>query len=143
MNEKMYAELVEQFTNSLKVLAKTYGTKILEDWNKIVLNAPVILAEAWGLEEKNIDTFSLEDCISWAKKNISLEYSSAVILKQENDHDFSFGERKRRFDIHLYFMDGQNNPVLDGSKPHLLVHCDELDSALAEGFGKKNMLVLK
>lgn len=143
MNEKMYAELVEQLTISFKEFAKKYGAKILEECNKILSNAPEILAEAWGLEEKNVDTFSLEDCISWAKNNISPEYSSAVVLKQENSPEFSFGERKRRLDIHVYFMDRQNNPVLDGSKPHLLVHCDGLDSSLSEGFGKKDMLVLK
>lgn len=147
MDKKLYEELLKQVKDTIRVFLKKHGEKFLAEWKElksIVSDMPSLLAEAWGLEEKDCDTLAFDECVSWAKKHLSPErHSGVVILRQKNSGEFSPGPQRRRFDIHAYFMDKQNEPILDGSEPHLLAHCDDVDAAMKESFGDKDMIVLK
>ena len=147
MDKKLDEELLKQVKDTIRVFLKKHGEKFLAYWKElesIVPNMPSLLAEAWGLEEKDCDTLAFDECVSWAKKHLSSErHSGVVILRQENSGEFSAGPQRRRFDIHAYFMDKQNEPILDGSEPHLLAHCDDVDASMKESFGDKDMILLK
>ena len=145
MDRRMEEELA-RIKDVIRMFVRQYGAKFLAEWKElepVFSDMGSLLAEAWGLEEKDCDTLAFADCVAWAKKHLSPErHSGVVILRQKNSGEFSAGPQRRRFDIHAYFMDKQNNPILDGSEPHLLAHCDDVDAAMKESFGDKDMILL-
>jgi hypothetical protein len=87
---------------------------------------------AWSYEEKNTSSFALNDAVSWFKANMPKEIKEGCIL---------LNKRSPTFELHLCFMK-ENEPLLDGGFPHLVVKTIEIDSNLQDRFSRTDMILI-
>ena len=143
---KIATKLLEVGSLTLEKLSKEFG-RIVEcagEYTESVKQAvetngglSALTAYLWNLEEQNKDVLTLEDVIKWVKVHFDKTRHSAGCL-----YVFKagmFGEKE----YHVCFLSKENEPLLDGSEAHLLVHAKSIDSALAEQLGNKSMVVFK
>lgn len=98
------------------------------------------LKTAWKLEKIETEELSLEKCISIVKAEFDQKlYSTACILdKKDVDRN-----SKYRFEIHICFLDKNNEPMLKGNAKHWIIYTNKLDRDLSNQFGNKDMIILK
>jgi len=140
------AKLVKQLGPTFKDITKLVnhiGGEIYKsgpDIGKGLLNlSPEKLEEiqmmakiAWSYQEKNTNSFSLDESIKWFKANMPKGIKAGCIL---------LNSKTPVFELHLCFMDG-NEPLLDGSYPHLVVKTIDIDSDLQERFSRTDMIII-
>lgn len=90
---------------------------------------------AWNYEELNTQEFTQTDAIKWIKGHMDREKHSGACLYKDSTSPF--------ITMHLFFLDKENQPLLDASDKHLEVHCKMLDDGLEKQFGDKDTIVFK
>ena len=142
MNNKLLEELLKELLKEVKIKAGESAEEILKIIKNNLLDIISLenIKEAWNLEEINIEELSLEKCISLVKKEFNQKlYSSACILDKK-DVDRS---SKYRFEIHICFLDKNNEPMLKGNAKHWIIYTNALDKDLLNQFAGKDMILLK
>jgi hypothetical protein len=146
--QNTYLELSKQFLKNLSLdIAQVSSTSFEElinglknevgsKFNLSRDSAERILKIAWNYNEKNCEEYSLEEAIKWFKLNLPKNASGGVLLKIASTNS---GELK----LHHCFIDTDENPLLDGSYPHLVVNVLKLSENLGNQFGDKDMIILK
>lgn len=149
MKDKLLEELLKELLGVVKIkageTAKDIFNKLQSDIKSKVENTSTddilsFIKLAWNLEEIQIEELSLEKCISLVKKEFNQKlYSSACILdKKDVDRN-----SKYRFEIHICFLDKNNEPMLKGNAKHWIIYANSLDKDLLNQFGDKDMVILK
>ena len=142
MKDKLLEELLKELLKVVKVKAGESAEEVLKIIKEHLSDAISLenIKEAWNLEEIKTEELSLEKCISLVKKEFNQKlYSSACILDKK-DVDRS---SKYRFEIHICFLDKNNEPMLKGNAKHWIVYTNKLDSSLLNQFAGKDMILLK
>ena len=98
------------------------------------------IKEAWNLEEIKTDELSLEKCISLVKKEFNQKLHSSACILDKKDVDRN---SKYRFEIHICFLDKNNEPMLKGNAKHWIIYTNALDKDLLNQFAGKDMILLK
>lgn len=140
MNES--EKLLKELLKVAKIKAGESAEEVLSIIKNHLLDAISLenIKNAWNLEEINIEELSLEKCISLLKKEFNQKlYSSACILDKK-DVDRS---GKYRFEIHICFLDKNNEPILNGNAKHWIIYANSLDKDLLNQFAGKDMILLK
>ena len=143
--EKVLREAIETATIKAGETAKDIFNKLQSDIKNKIENASTddilsFIKLAWNLEEIKTEELSLEKCISLVKKEFNQKlYSSACILDKK-DVDRS---GKYRFEIHICFLDKNNEPILNGNAKHWIIYANSLDKDLLNQFAGKDMILLK
>ena len=101
---------------------------------KIVLT-PEHFKMAWNYEEKNTKKYSFTEAVDWAKSNMPENIDAVAIYKEDNENDV--------IRLHLCYLDKDENPLLNGKHPHLVVNTFEMDNELTNAFSDKSLIVLK
>jgi len=104
----------------------------LKDRSKIVFTKEH-LKMAWNYEEKNTKKYSFTQAIDWIKMNMPDGIREAAIYKDEKTNVIN---------LHLCYI-LNDEPILNGNYPHLVVNTIELDNEFLDNFGDKNLIVLK
>ena len=96
-------------------------------------------ALAWNLEEKDVDSYSFKECVSWIKAHINKENArGAFIHKKEGKSLFN-----KKYELNVFFFDADKNPLKGDNNSWLIVHCNSLDNDFIQSFGNKDTLVLQ
>ena len=148
-NEKKITEDFKEILSSIKI--KT-GETVNDIVDRVKINLKdkidninsddliIFFKRAWNLDELEMDTLTLEKCIYFVKKEFNPKlYSSACILDSKNVNRNS----KYRFEIHICFLDKNDNAILNGNAKHWIIHTNTLDKDLLNQFGSKDMIILK
>lgn len=148
-NEKKITEDFKEILSSIKI--KT-GEAVNDIVDRVKINLKdkidninsddliIFFKRAWNLEELEMDILTLEKCIYFVKKEFNPKlYSSACILDSKNVNRNS----KYRFEIHICFLDKNDNAILNGNAKHWIIHTNTLDKDLLNQFGNKDMIILK
>ncbi|MEI0604884.1 hypothetical protein R4K55_11765 [Brachyspira alvinipulli] len=141
-------DTIDSILDKLKKLPEDGVAKITEylgDLNQAVSSHEEgilgIIKEAWNLHEEKREVLSLEDCISMIKKHINPKlHSSACIFLKNVDRD---SKHYATYEVHVFYMDHDNNPMINGNNPHWIIYADRLSKDLSEEFGNGDMIVLK
>lgn len=143
--EKVLREAIETATIKAGESLKNVFNKIQSDIKNKLENTSTedilsYIKIAWNLEEIEIEELSLEKCISLVKKEFNQKlYSSSCILdKKDVDRN-----SKYRFEIHICFLDKNNEPMLKGNAKHWIIYTNKLDRDLSNQFGSEDMIILK
>ncbi|PPS22037.1 hypothetical protein [Brachyspira murdochii] len=141
-------DTIDSILDKLKKLPEDGVAKItnyLKNLNQAVSNHEEgvlgIIKEAWNLHEEKREVLSLEDCISMIKGNINpKEHSAACIFLKSTGKN---SKHYANYEIHVFYMDHNNNPMINGNSPHWIIYTNELSKDLSEEFGNGDMIVLK
>ena len=106
-----------------------------------------LLKMAWNVEEETVEVLTFEALVTWSKRYFNQDKYSAVCFlspKQKSSQmppldKVSSGENE----YNLFFLDKNNQPLLDGSEPHKIFYAKALDADLKAQLADKNMLLLK
>ena len=142
MKDKLLEELLKELLKVVKVKAGESAEEVLKIIKEHLSDAISLenIKEAWNLEEIKTEELSLEKCISLVKKEFNQKlYSSACILDKK-DVDRS---SKYRFEIHICFLDKNNEPMLNGNAKHWIIYTNALDKDLLNQFAGEDMILLK
>ncbi len=108
----------------------------IKDYNQIIQEMggfTEILKTAWNLEEKDVDILTFEMIISWTKQNFNQrEYSGACLIRNKSKTEYN-----------LFFLDKNDNPLLDGSAKHIIFYSKKIDDDLKMQLSDKDMLLIK
>lgn len=141
MKDKL-EELLKELLKVVKVKAGESAEEVLKIIKEHLSDVISLenIKEAWNLEEIKTEELSLEKCISLVKKEFNQKlYSSACILdKKDVDRN-----SKYRFEIHICFLDKNNEPMLKGNAKHWIIYTNALDKDLLNQFAGKDMILLK
>lgn len=141
MKDKL-EELLKELLKVVKVKAGESAEEVLKIIKEHLSDVISLenIKEAWNLEEIKTEELSLEKCISLVKKEFNQKlYSSACILdKKDVDRN-----SKYRFEIHICFLDKNNEPMLNGNAKHWIIYTNALDKDLLNQFAGKDMILLK
>lgn len=140
MNNKLLEELLKELLKVVKIKAGESAEEVLSIIKNHLLDVISVenIKEAWNLEEINTDELSLEKCISLVKKEFNQKlYSSACILNKKDI------DSKYKFEIHICFLDKNNEPMLKGNAKHWIIYTNSLDKDLLNQFAGKDMILLK
>ena len=139
------AEVLERFRDTLISMIKPFAEKVdvymtaIKDMGGFTQ----LLKTAWNLEEENVAAVSFEDIVTWSKQYFDKEsYSAACFLAPQKKGIFSRDTSMPK-EYHLFFIDKQKNPLLDGSAPHKIFYAKMLDRDLQVQLSDKNMLLLQ
>ena len=120
---------------------KILGTKTVEDVayklqkDISTVFTPKHIKMAWNYEEKNTQMYSFEEAVDWTKRNMPEGINSLAILKENNADD--------SITLHLTYLDENQNTLVDGEFPHLVVNTFEIDNEFINMFGNKDLILLK
>jgi len=92
------------------------------------------LKMVWNYEEKNTTKYSFNEAVKWFKFNMPQGIKTAAIYKDKKDEVIN---------LHLCFLNENNEPLLKGDYPHLVVKTMEIDNEFIANFGDKDLIVLK
>ncbi len=96
-------------------------------------------ALAWNLEEKDVESYSFKECVSWIKAHINKENArGAFVHKKEGKSLFN-----KKYEINVFFFDDNKNPLKGDNNSWLIVHCNSIDNDFIQNFGDKDTLVLQ
>ncbi len=98
---------------------------------------PEHIKMAWNYEEKNTKKYSFLESVNWVKSNMPTNIKAAAIYREENGTDNGI------IKLHLCFLDEEDNPLLNGGYPHIVINTLELDNELLNNFGDNNLIVLR
>ena len=141
MKDKL-EELLKELLKVVKVKAGESAEEVLS----IIKNhlSDVIslenIKEAWNLEEIKTEELSLEKCISLVKKEFNQKLHSSACILDKKDVDRN---SKYRFEIHICFLDKNNEPMLKGNAKHWIIYTNALDKDLLNQFAGKDMILLQ
>lgn len=141
MNGKLLEELLKELLGVLKIKAGESAEEVLNLIKNHLLDIISVenIKQAWNLKEIKTEELYLEQCISLVKKEFNQKlYSSACILKKDADRN-----SKYKFEIHICFLDKNDEPMLNGNTLHWIVYTNKLDSNLLNQFSDKDMILLK
>lgn len=141
MKDKLLEELLKELLGVVKIKAGESAEEVLNIIKNRLLEVISLenIKKAWNLKEIEIEELSLEQCISLVKKEFNQKlYSSACILKKDADRN-----SKYRFEIHICFLDKNDEPMLNGNTLHWIVYTNKLDSNLLNQFNDKDMILLQ
>lgn len=141
MKGKLLEELLKELLGVLKIKAGESAEEVLNLIKNHLLDIISVenIKQAWNLKEIKTEDLSLEQCISLVKKEFNQKlYSSACILKKDADRN-----SKYKFEIHICFLDKNDEPMLNGNTLHWIVYTNKLDSNLLNQFSDKDMILLK
>lgn len=141
MKDKLLEELLKELLKIVKIKAGESAEEVLNIIKNRLLEIISLenIKKAWNLKEMEIEELSLEQCISLVKKEFNQKlYSSACILRKDVDRN-----SKYRFEIHICFLDKNNEPMLNGNTLHWIVYTNKLDSNLLNQFSDKDMILLQ
>lgn len=85
---------------------------------------------AWSYEEKNTLDFTIDDAVNWFKANMPEGVNEGCILKHKTSPNF---------ELHLCFLKN-DEPLLDGEYPHLVVKSLSIGEGLKERFERTDMI---
>lgn len=139
MKDKL-EELLKELLKVVKVKAGESAEEVLSIIKNHLLDVISVenIKEAWNLEEIKTDELSLEKCISLVKKEFNQKlYSSACILNKKDI------DSKYKFEIHICFLDKNNEPMLKGNAKHWIIYTNALDKDLLNQFAGKDMILLQ
>ena len=140
MNNKLLEELLKELLKEVKIKAGESAEEILKIIKNNLLDIISLenIKEAWNLEEINIEELSLEKCISFVKKEFNQKLHSSACILNKKDID-----GKYKFEIHICFLDKNNEPMLKGNAKHWIIYTNSLDKDLLNQFAGKDMILLK
>ena len=106
-----------------------------------------LLKMAWNVEEETVEVLTFEALVTWSKRYFNQDKYSAVCFlspKQKSSQmppldKVSSGENE----YNLFFLDKNDQPLLDGAEPHKIFYAKALDADLKAQLADKNMLLLK
>ena len=106
-----------------------------------------LLKTAWNLEEETVNVVTFEALVTWSKRHFKKDkYSAACFLapKQKGRLSSLFGksEPDSLNEYNLFFLDKNNQPLLDGSEPHKIFYAKTVDADIKAQLADKNMLLL-
>ncbi|TXJ19677.1 hypothetical protein EPJ79_00530 [Brachyspira aalborgi] len=140
MKDKLLEELLKELLKVVKVKAGESAEEVLKIIKEHLSDAISLenIKEAWNLEEIKTEELSLEKCISLVKKEFNQKLHSSACILNKKDID-----GKYKFEIHICFLDKNNEPMLKGNAKHWIVYTNKLDSSLLNQFAGKDMILLK
>ena len=140
MKDKLLEELLKELLKVVKVKAGESAEEVLKIIKEHLSDAISLenIKEAWNLEEIKTEELSLEKCISLVKKEFNQKLHSSACILNKKDID-----SKYKFEIHICFLDKNNEPMLNGNAKHWIVYTNKLDSSLLNQFAGKDMILLK
>lgn len=141
MKDKLLEELLKELLKIVKIKAGESAEEVLNIIKNRLLEIISLenIKKAWNLKEIKTEELSLEQCISLVKKEFNQKlYSSACILKKDADRN-----SKYEFEIHICFLDKNDEPMLNGNTLHWIVYTNKLDSNLLNQFSDKDMILLQ
>ena len=140
MKDKLLEELLKELLKVVKVKAGESAEEVLKIIKEHLSDAISLenIKEAWNLEEIKTEELSLEKCISLVKKEFNQKLHSSACILNKKDID-----SKYKFEIHICFLDKNNEPMLKGNAKHWIVYTNKLDSSLLNQFAGKDMILLK
>ena len=139
MNDKL-EELLKELLKVVKVKAGESAEEVLKIINEHLSDVISLenIKEAWNLEEIKTEELSLEKCISLVKKEFNQKLHSSACILNKKDID-----SKYKFEIHICFLDKNNEPMLKGNAKHWIIYTNSLDKDLLNQFAGKDMVILK
>ena len=142
MNNKLLEELLKELLKVVKIKAGESAEEVLSIIKNHLLDVISVenIKEAWNLEEIKTDELSLEKCISLVKKEFNQKLHSSACILDKKDVDRN---SKYRFEIHICFLDKNNEPMLKGNAKHWIIYTNALDKDLLHQFAGKDMILLK
>lgn len=142
MNNKLLEELLKELLKVVKIKAGESAEEVLSIIKNHLLDVISVenIKEAWNLEEIKTDELSLEKCISLVKKEFNQKLHSSACILDKKDVDRN---SKYRFEIHICFLDKNNEPMLKGNAKHWIIYTNALDKDLLNQFAGKDMILLK
>lgn len=141
MKDKLLEELLKELLKIVKIKAGESAEEVLNLIKNNLLDIISVenIKQAWNLKEIKTEELSLEQCISLVKKEFNQKlYSSACILKKDANRN-----SKYKFEMHICFLDKNDEPMLNGNTLHWIVYTNKLDSNLLNQFSDKDMILLK
>lgn len=141
MNDKL-EELLKELLKVVKVKAGESAEEVLKIIKEHLSDVISLenIKEAWNLEEIKTDELSLEKCISLVKKEFNQKLHSSACILDKKDVDRG---SKYRFEIHICFLDKNNEPMLNGNAKHWIIYTNALDKDLLNQFAGKDMILLQ
>ena len=142
MNNKLLEELLKELLKVVKIKAGESAEEVLSIIKNHLLDVISVenIKEAWNLEEIKTHELSLEKCISLVKKEFNQKLHSSACILDKKDVDRN---SKYRFEIHICFLDKNNEPMLNGNAKHWIIYTNALDKDLLNQFAGKDMILLK
>lgn len=141
MKDKLLEELLKELLKIVKIKAGESAEEVLNLIKNNLLDIISVenIKQAWNLKEIKTEELSLEQCISLVKKEFNQKlYSSACILKKDANRN-----SKYKFEMHICFLDKNDEPMLNGNTLHWIVYTNKLDSNLLNQFSDKDMILLQ
>lgn len=141
MKDKL-EELLKELLKVVKVKAGESAEEVLKIIKEHLSDVISLenIKEAWNLEEIKTEELSLEKCISLVKKEFNQKLHSSACILDKKDVDRS---SKYRFEIHICFLDKNNEPMLKGNAKHWIIYTNALDKDLLNQFAGKDMILLQ
>lgn len=90
----------------------------------------------WRYEEINVEKYTFSNAVTWIKLNIGEGIKKAAILKNRDNVT-------NIVTLKIILIDENNNPVLDGKLPQMIINTYQIDEELMNNFGDKNLLIIK
>ena len=139
-NKAIFINLLNQIVEVLKDKVKEISTSINDVSDKIEQTGgwKSFVCTAWNVSECKTAKLNQADVIKWMKENLDTikKYSGCLYCKEDGIDS--------KFLVHIFFLDENNKPLLNGAEnPHRIIHTDELDLALKNALGTKNMIIYK
>ena len=142
-------EVAKNFKASLLDMLKPFSDKIEEYQAAIKERGGIgeLLKTAWNVEEETVDVITFESLVVWSKKYFKKDKHSAACFlapKPKSKWVPSFGksDADSSNEYNLFFLDKNNQPLLDGSEPHKIFYAKTVDADLKAQLADKNMLLL-
>ena len=148
--DNLNAEVVaKNFKVSLLDMIRAFSDKI-DEYQTLIKEMggiSALLKMAWNVEEETVEVLTFEALVTWSKRYFNQDKYSAVCFlapKQKSSQispldKVSSGENE----YNLFFLDKNDQPLLDGSEPHKIFYAKALDADLKAQLADKNMLLLK
>jgi|GEM_PF-1121757 len=142
-------EVAKNFKASLLDMLKPFSDKIEEYQAAIKEMGGIgeLLKTAWNVEEETVDVITFESLVVWSKKYFKKDKHSAACFlapKPKSKWVPSFGksDADSSNEYNLFFLDKNNQPLLDGSELHKIFYAKTVDADLKAQLADKNMLLL-
>ena len=142
-------EIAKNFQKTLLDMLKPFSDKV-EEYQSVIKEMGgigALLKTAWNVEEETVDVITFESLVVWSKKYFKKDKHSAACFlapKPKSKWIPSFGksDTDSSNEYNLFFLDKNNQPLLDGSEPHKIFYAKTVDADLKAQLADKNMLLL-
>jgi hypothetical protein len=142
-------EIAKNFQKTLLDMLKPFSDKV-DEYQTVIKEMggiSALLKTSWNLEEETVDVVTFESLVVWSKKHFKKDkYSAACFLAPKPKSNDMSSHYKDEVDssneYNLFFLDKNNQPLLDGSQPHKIFYAKTIDADLKAQLVDKNMLLL-